>query len=76
MAVDPHSDSEEPLFNPRRDNWQTHFQWDGIYLIGLTPTGRATLELLNLNRVLILAIRYEESLHGRHPPPSQWARRS
>jgi hypothetical protein len=71
-AIDPHSGSEVSLFNPRRDNWHTHFQWDGIYLVGLTPAGRATIETLNMNRVLILAIRYEEALRGRHPPPSQW----
>jgi hypothetical protein len=32
-----------PIFHPRQDNWQTHFQWDDVQIIGLTPTGRASL---------------------------------
>ena len=67
-AVDPQSGEEVTLYNPRRDTWHEHFQWDGVYLVGLTATGRATVEALNMNRVLILAIRREEAAVGRHPP--------
>jgi hypothetical protein len=35
-------------------------------MIGLTPTGRATVNALDLNRPLILAIREEEAALGRH----------
>ena len=34
-------------------------------IIGSTPTGRATVHVLDMNRPLILAIRLEESLRGR-----------
>ena len=34
------------------------------------PTGRAMVEALDLNRATLLAIRAEEELLGRHPPPS------
>jgi len=67
-AIDPQSGEEVTLYNPRRDTWHEHFQWDGVYLVGLTATGRATVEALNMNRVLILAIRREEAAMGRHPP--------
>ena len=68
-AADPETAAEVSLFNPRRDVWLQHFQWsdDGTRLIGKTPVGRATIEALVLNRPLILAIRAEEMLLGRHP---------
>jgi len=68
-AVDPASGRDEPLFNPRHEAWPHHFQYRGAVLESLTPTGRATIALLQMNRPLILAIRQEEALRGRHPPP-------
>ena len=35
-----------PLFNPRTDRWNDHFCWDGYYITGLTPIGRATVDAL------------------------------
>lgn len=67
-AVDPYSGADVPLYNPRGDDWQAHFQWEGVSLIGLTATGRATIAALHMNRPLILAIRQEEAVLGRHPP--------
>jgi 5-methylcytosine-specific restriction endonuclease McrA len=67
-ATDPESREEVPLFNPRIDAWAEHFRWDGERVMPLTPTGRATVAALALNRPLILAIRQEESARGRHPP--------
>jgi len=37
------------LFNPRRQRWQRHFAWEGPVLVGLTPCGRATIAVLNMN---------------------------
>ena len=37
------------LFNPREDVWQDHFVLQGGEIVGLTPTGRATVRLLNMN---------------------------
>lgn len=65
-VIDPQTKAEVLLFNPRLDNWAEHFEWNGVRLKGLTPTGRATVKSLNLNRPLILAIREEEILLGRH----------
>ncbi len=67
-ALDPQTGREAALFNPRVDSWERHFGWDGARVVGLTPTGRATVEALKMNRLLILAIRREEMLRGRHPP--------
>ena len=69
FAMDPGSGVSVPLFNPRRDRWSEHFAWTDTTILGLTPTGRATSELLKLNRLLILAIRAEEKRFDRHPPP-------
>lgn len=66
-AVDLNTKREVPLFNPRRDAWSEHFQWQGVHLAALTATGRATIKALALNRPLILAIRQEETALGRHP---------
>jgi hypothetical protein len=38
-----------PLFNPRKDRWDEHFKFQGAVLVGLTPTGRATVALLDMN---------------------------
>lgn len=67
-AIDPISAETVALFHPRRDFWRSHFQWEGISVIGLTAIGRATVVALSMNRPLILAIRQEESALGRHPP--------
>jgi len=72
-AIDPQSGKEVALYNPRRDTWHEHFRWEGVYLVGLTATGRATIEALDMNRVLILAIREEETALGRHPSPESFA---
>ena len=57
------------IFNPRQQAWKEHFAWNGVQVVGLTATGRATLQALDLNRATMLAIRAEEELLGRHPPP-------
>lgn len=67
-AIDPETGEDAPLFHPRRAEWQDHFQWDGVRVIGLTATGRSTVAALQMNRPSILAIRTEEAIVGRHPP--------
>src|SRR5262245_26446347 len=67
-ATDPDSGEEVPLFNPRTQVWAEHFRWDGERVVPLTPCGRATVAALALNRSLIIAIRQEEMVRGRHPP--------
>ena len=65
-AVDPETGQTALLYNPRRQVWDEHFCWEGVRLIGLTSTGRATVELLQLNRLRLLRIRRVEKALGRH----------
>ena len=70
FAPDPETGSRVPLFNPREQRWSDHFRWDGSMVIPLSPTGRATVAALSMNRSLAVAIRLEETVRGRHPPTS------
>lgn len=68
--VDPETGFETYIFNPRTQIWTDHFCWDDscLMLIGLTPTGRATIELLRLNRPALLNLRRALVTSGEHPP--------
>jgi hypothetical protein len=48
-GIDPEDGQLAPLFHPRRDRWADHFAWDGVIIVGLTPIGRATVEVLAMN---------------------------
>ena len=70
-AIDPESGQEYPLFNPRAQHWSDHFRWsaDGIRIVGLTPTGRATVTALHLSDDPdALEVRSYWVLAGWHPP--------
>ena len=49
-SVDPENAQITPLYNPRRDRWQEHFQLNDAELIPLTGKARTTIRLLHLNR--------------------------
>lgn len=66
-ATDPETGEETEIFHPRLDMWAEHFRWKGEQVVGISPKGRATIELLDLNRPIIISIRKEEGLLGRHP---------
>lgn len=69
-GLDPATEQVVPLFNPRRQSWQDHFAWNDDYtlIIGLTPTGRATVRELKLNRDGLLNLRRVLFAMGEHPP--------
>ena len=48
-SIDPQSGIIVPLFHPRRQPWHEHFTVRGAEIVGLTPIGRATVRLLNMN---------------------------
>jgi hypothetical protein len=48
-GIDPITKEIVSLFHPRRLIWSGHFILRGIELIGLTPPGRATVVLLQMN---------------------------
>lgn len=59
QARDPSTGQIVPLFNPRVDDWSEHFELDLVtfHVEGLTPTGRATVRRLGMNRGPQLAAR-------------------
>lgn len=67
-ALDPLDGSIVRLFNPRTQRWAEHFALDGARVIGLTPTGRATVQLLRINDRVRLAQRHKRAVVGRYPP--------
>lgn len=67
ILADPETGDMVSIFNPRQQEWKENFAWNDVHLTGLTTTGRATVEALDLNRPIMLAIRTEEKLLGRHP---------
>lgn len=69
-AVDPATGREVPLFHPHNDDWTNHFAWseDGTRIVALTPTGRATLAALRMNRPQLIRMRRMWVVMGEHPP--------
>ena len=58
------------LYHPRRDRWAAHFAWQksSLEMIGFSPTGRVTIELLKLNRPNVINLRQILVVFGKHPP--------
>jgi hypothetical protein len=57
-SIDPETGDRVNLFNPRQDTWERHFEVDvGGHIIGLIPTGRATVRLLDMNGIPQLNLR-------------------
>jgi hypothetical protein len=55
------------LFNPRRHKWAWHFRWDGPLLVGRTPIGRVTVQVLAMNDPIRVALRQELIAEGLFP---------
>lgn len=66
---DPITDQMAPLYNPRKDDWKDHFEWseDLGMILGLTPTGRVSVEMLQLNRGGVVNLRKLLLLVELHP---------
>lgn len=69
-AVDPQSDIEVSLYNPRTQIWLEHFEWQagGILIAGLTAEGRSTVSRLRMNRRRMSRARRAWVEAGLHPP--------
>ena len=69
-GFDENTQSFVSLFNPRRQIWTEHFSWsvDGAFIIGVTSTGRATVNALKLNNEIAVEVRRNWILAGWHPP--------
>lgn len=56
-SVDPTSGEIVNLFHPRQQIWNEHFQLQEALIVGLTPTGRATSRLLEMNDLHRVSLR-------------------
>lgn len=69
-ALDLETHDLVSLFNPRQQRWVDHFAWieEGTRLLGKTPTGRATIARLGMNRERVVTARKIWVRAGAHPP--------
>ncbi len=70
QALDPVTEANVPLFNPRLQTWHEHFEWseDATQVIGKTAVGRATVLALRLNNEYVVPARRVWVAAGWHPP--------
>lgn len=70
VGIDPLSNNLSNLFHPRQQKWTDHFIWnkDKTVIIGITPTGRATVLTLKMNRLGAINLRKALYEFGVHPP--------
>lgn len=69
-AVDPETETAVRLYHPLQQHWNNHFRWEGqgLYIVGVSPTGRATVSALKLNRPQLVESRRYWIEAGWHPP--------
>ncbi len=69
-GFDSVTNSTVPIFNPRTENWNEHFEWSDNFtkIVGKTPIGRATVTELHLNKERIVGVRKNWVAVGWHPP--------
>lgn len=69
-ALDPLTNSMVSLFHPRQQKWSAHFIWNSHHtvVIGISPTGRATVKALKINRIEAVNLRKALAAYGVHPP--------
>src|SRR5260370_30665714 len=48
-GLDPESAALVRLFHPRQDQWDEHFERNGVLIVGRTAVGRTTVGLLKMN---------------------------
>ncbi len=67
-GVDTETGQVIRLFHPRQDNWKDHFEWYRAVLVGRTPIGRATVDVLSINLPHRVRLRQMLILEGVFPP--------
>ncbi|MEM9846323.1 MAG: HNH endonuclease signature motif containing protein [Bacteroidota bacterium] len=69
-AIDPITGQLAPIYNPRKDAWKEHFKWNDDFteMLGISPTGRATISKLKLNREGVVNQRKLLKNWNLHPP--------
>lgn len=67
-GIDPETSMIVELFNPRTQMWSGHFELEDCVIVGRSPSGRATVALLQLNSEVRLIDRHALAAAGRYPP--------
>jgi hypothetical protein len=69
-GIDPITGEDTALFNPRNQFWLEHFKWveASREIIGITSTGRATVQRLSMNDQEVVDARHYWMMAGWHPP--------
>jgi hypothetical protein len=69
-AIDPIDGKLAPLYHPRQQSRSNHFVWsdDFTEMIGISPSGRATIIRLQLNREGVVNLRRVLRANNLHPP--------
>lgn len=68
-GIDPESGAMVSLYHPRQQIWREHFRYEGELLMGLTPLGRATVAVLEINLPHRIAHRLGLIEEAVFPPP-------
>jgi hypothetical protein len=58
-TIDPVTGSIVAVFHPRQELWNQHFSLHDARIYGISPTGRATVRLLDMNALHRLQLRRE-----------------
>jgi hypothetical protein len=66
-GIDPDSDQVVLLFSPRAHFWAEHFVLQGAWIVGLTPIGRATVSVLDMNASHLIDLRNDLRAVGEYP---------
>ncbi len=67
-GYDPVTSRLTRLFNPRRDTWVQHFRRRRGHILGTTPVGRTTIQVLSINHPDAILIREELIADGALRP--------
>lgn len=69
-GVDLLSGELVPLYHPLQQIWAEHFAWNesGTVILGLSSTGRATINALQMNNDTVVRARRRWVEAGWHPP--------
>jgi len=70
-GIDDRTGKVVRLFDPRRQKWERHFEWNGPILEGKTLSGRATIRVLQINLEIRVALRRSLIDIGLFPPGLQ-----
>jgi len=62
-GIDPEIGNVTSLFHPRNERWETHFVLQDDTIIGLSPVGRTTIQVLDMNAAERVQLR--EKLRAR-----------